>query len=344
MRAMILDRICRLQDQPEPLRYIDLPKPHPSSHQILIKVTVCGVCHTELDEIEGRTLPPMLPLIPGHQVVGRVEETGTAVSLHRAGDRVGVAWIAWSCGHCAFCLSDRENLCPEFVATGRDVHGGYAEYICIDEHFAYTLPGILPDACIAPLLCAGAIGYRSLRLTGLVNGQTLGLTGFGASAHLVLKLVKSAYADSPVFVFARNAREREFALSLGAAWSGDTLDPAPALMNAIIDTTPAWLPVVGAMRQLTPGGRLVINAIRKNDADRDSLLKMDYARDLWMEKEIKTVANVSRNDVTDLLTLAGKIPLIPEYTEYVLEDANKALRDLHTGGIRGAKVLRISDS
>jgi propanol-preferring alcohol dehydrogenase len=259
------------------------------------------------------------------------------------GDRVGVAWIYSACGECQFCQSNQENLCPEFRATGRDANGGYAEYMTVPESFAYAIPEQFSDAQAAPLLCAGAIGYRSLRLTGLQDGQLLGLTGFGASAHLVLKMVNHAYPHTQVFVFARSERERDFARELGAVWAGDTADPVPELLHSIIDTTPVWKPVVEALKNLTPGGRLVINAIRKEAVDQEYLLKLDYPTHLWLEKEIKSVANVERRDVQEFLQLAAEIPIQPEVQEFPLEEANRALMELKQRKIRGAKVLRIGN-
>ena len=212
----------------------------------------------------------------------------------------------------------------------------------VPEAFAYRIPDTFSDAEAAPLLCAGAIGYRSLRLTGLKDGQNLGLTGFGASAHLVLKMVRHRYPHSRVFVFARAEAERAFARELGAAWAGDTADEAPERLHSIIDTTPAWTPIVEALKNLEPGGRLVINAIRKEDRDKDALLRLDYPAHLWREKEIKSVANVTRADVREFLQLAAEIPLKPEVQEYALEDANRALAEIKAKEIRGAKVLRIA--
>ncbi len=194
---------------------------------MLINVKTCGVCHTELDEIEGRTPPPLLPIVPGHQVVGRVAALGSGSGMFRPGDRVGVAWIFSACGQCEFCRSGQENLCEQFLATGRDANGGYAERMTVAEAFAHRIPDHFTDAEAAPLLCAGAIGYRSLRLAGLRDGQDLGLTGFGASAQLVLKMVRHRYPRSRVFVFARAEAERAFARELGAAWAGDTSDRRP---------------------------------------------------------------------------------------------------------------------
>lgn len=341
MKAMQITEITDLEINPSPLKIADLPIPAPGQKEVLLRVKTCGVCHTELDEIEGRTPPPQFPVIPGHQVVGVVEKTGNQVHLVKMGDRVGVAWIFSSCGHCEFCERGEDNLCKEFQATGRDVNGGYAEYITVPADSVFPIPDTFSDAEAAPLLCAGAIGYRSLRLTGLTNGQSLGLTGFGASAHLVLKMVRYRYPDSPVYVFARSEKERDFALELGAVWSGDTADHPPELLNALIDTTPVWKPVVEALKCLKPGGRLVINAIRKEEVDKEILLSLDYDRHLWMEKEIKTVANVSRRDVKEFLELAGAIPLKPDFQEYALEDANSALLEMKQQKIRGAKVLRI---
>jgi propanol-preferring alcohol dehydrogenase len=213
--------------------------------------------------------------------------------------------------------------------------------MCVPEDFALPVPDIFTDAQAAPLLCAGAIGYRSLRLSGLEDGQALGLTGFGASAHLVLMMVRHRFPGSRVHVFARSPGEREFALSLGASWAGDTTDRSPELLHSIIDTTPAWRPIVEALANLEPGGRLVINAIRKEEADKDALLDIDYPGHLWMEKEIKSVANVTRADIAQFLQLASEIPILPEVQEYGLDEANTALMELKRRIIRGAKVLRI---
>jgi propanol-preferring alcohol dehydrogenase len=211
----------------------------------------------------------------------------------------------------------------------------------VGEDFAYPIPEIFSDSEAAPLLCAGAIGFRSLKLTGLIDGQNLGLTGFGASAHLVLKLAKYKYPYSNVYVFARSDEERRFALELGAVWAGDTTDASPEKLHSVIDTTPVWAPVVEALKNLEKGGRLVINAIRKENIDNEYLLKLDYPTHLWHEKEIKTVANVTRSDVSDFLQLAAEIPIKPETQEYELEDANRALVEIKEKKIRGAKVLRI---
>ena len=342
MKVMLLHECCDMTNNREALQLEEVPEPVPGEHEILLKVSACGVCHTELDEIEGRTPPSHFPMVLGHQVVGTVQETGSKARKFQIGERVGVAWIYSACGTCRFCLSGQENLCPEFKATGRDAYGGYAEYMTVPESFAYLIPSVFSDTEAAPLLCAGAIGYRSLRLSNLQNGQRLGLTGFGASAHLVLKMVRHKYPNTEVFVFARSEKERVFAKELGAVWAGDTSAEAPEGLDAIIDTTPVWKPVVEALKNLAPGGRLVINAIRKEHHDQDVLLQLDYPSHLWMEKEIKSVANVARRDVNEFLELAAEIPIKPEYQEYALEDANTALLELKDRKIRGAKVLKMS--
>lgn len=339
MKAWIIDRVCDLKTENYPLKLVELPIPVPGEGELLLKVSACGVCHTEIDEIEGRTPPPVYPVVPGHQVVGIVAQTLGNKTIIKEGARVGVAWIYSACGTCEYCLSGRENLCAAFQATGRDVNGGYAEYMVVPERFAYPVPDLFTDAEAAPLLCAGAIGYRSLALSGMSNRKRIGLTGFGASAHLVLKLIRYQYPQSEVFVFARSPKEREFALELGAEWAGDTSDKPPLLLDCIIDTTPVWEPVVRALECLKPGGRLVINAIRKESIDMEYLLNIDYARHLWMEKEIKSVANVTSPDVKEFIRLAAEMPFKPEVEIYPFEQANRAIMDIKQRKIKGAKVL-----
>ena len=335
MKAMVISRITLIEPETTPLELVDLPDPEPGPGEVRIKVSACGVCHTELDEIEGRTAPPRLPVVPGHEVVGRVDRLGQGARRFAVGDRVGVGWI-----HCSSGEAD-ENLSPSFRATGRDAAGGYAEYMTVPESYAYPIPQVFSDAEAAPLLCAGAVGYRSLRLTGIQDGQNLGLTGFGGSAHLVLQLSRHLYPSTKVYVFARDAAARGFALSLGAVWAGDTSERAPVALDAIIDTTPAWLPVVEALASLRPGGRLVINAIRKEERDKTALLKLRYGDHLWLEKEIKSVANVTGRDIREFLAIAAEIPLRPQVETYPLRDANRALLDLKYRPVRGAKVLVI---
>jgi len=341
MKAMVIDHICSIVEEANPLNLQQMDKPEPSDNEILLKVNTCGVCHTEMDEIEGRTPPHALPVIPGHQVVGVVEKSHPGSDI-QPGERVGIAWIFSSCGTCKYCKSGQENLCPDFKATGRDAHGGYAEYMTVPSRFAYKIPDNISDVEAAPLLCGGAIGYRALQLCKLKNGASLGLMGFGSSNHQVLKMAMYLYPESRIFVFTRNKDEQEFAKELGAYWAGNIEDPSPEKLHAILDSTPAWKPVVESLNNLEPGGRLVINAIRKESFDQDYLQKLNYSEHLWMEKEIKSVANITRKDVSEFLDLAAKIPLRPETQTYSLEEANKALLEMKQGKIRGAKVLTIN--
>lgn len=352
MKAMVLKKTGRIDagnktadeilSENLPLEPEEMAVPVPGPDQILIKISACGVCHTELDQIEGRIEPPLLPVIPGHQPVGTVEDIGEDVTLFKKGDRAGATWIFSSCGSCRFCRESLENLCPDFKATGCHAHGGYAEYMVIGQDYALKIPDSLEDFNnIAPLMCSGAVGYRSLMLTGMENGRTLGLYGFGSAHHLVIQMAGHLFPDSEIFVFARNPDERDLALKLGAKWVGDIFDSPPREVDCAIDTTPVWKPVVYALENLKSGGRLVMNLIRKEDADKDYLLKIDYTKHLWMEKEIKTVANVTVKDGRDFIKLAAEIGLKPSITAYPLEEANRALIDVKTGRSPGSKVLKI---
>ena len=333
MKAMVLERLVSLDAESNPLELRDVEDPRPGPGELLLRVRACGVCHTELDEIEGRTAPPVLPIIPGHEVVGEVIELGEGCRHFNTGDRVGVGWIHHSDG------GSQENVSGAFTATGRDVNGGYAELMTVPEDYATAIPAGLEDAQAAPLLCAGAIGYRALRLCQLQAGDTLGLTGFGGSAHLVLQTVQHLFPGTRVFVFARDASSRDFALSLGAHWAGATDEKAPESLDAIIDTTPAWKPVVCALANLKPGGRLVINAIRKEDADKTALLELSYHEHLWLEREIKSVANITHQDIAEFLPIAAAIPIHSTVTTYPLAEANSALTSLKHDPVVGAKVL-----
>jgi propanol-preferring alcohol dehydrogenase len=342
MKAMILKNTALIEEKPLILE--DLPALQPGPGQILVKTLTCGICHTELDEIEGR-LQPKLPIIPGHEVVGKVESLGPEAAKYKAGDRVGIAWINSACGKCSFCREGNENLCAEFQGTGCHANGGYSEYTVVTEDFAYLIPDRFSDSEAAPLLCAGAIGYRALRLSSLQDGQILGLFGFGASAHIVIQIAKHKYTNCRVFVFTRPGQieHQNLAKKLGADWVGATGDTPPAKLNCAIDFTPVWKPVVEAMRVLEKGGRLVINAIRKEEKDKEALLKLDYPAHIWLEKEIKSVANITKKDAEEFLPLAAEIPIVPEVQEFKLEEANEALMLLKQGKIQGAGVLKISE-
>ena len=332
MKAQILKGISPIEHRP--LKLIELPVPQPRAREILVKISACGVCHTELDEIEGR-VKPKLPIILGHEIVGKVESLGAGVTKFKIGDRVGIAWIHSACGKCHFCREGNENLCPEFEGTGCQANGGYAEHTVVSEDFAYLIPERFTDSQAAPLLCAGAIGFRDLRLSGIKPGQSLGLFGFGASAHIVIQVAK--YWGCEVFVFTRSEEHRNLAKALGAAWTGRAEDDPPQKLKCAIDFTPVGETVPQALRVLEKGGRLVIAVIRK----RSPIPPLDYTQLLWDEKEIKSVANITRKDAQDFLPLAAGIPIIPEVQEFKLEEANEALILLKQGRIQGAAVLRI---
>jgi propanol-preferring alcohol dehydrogenase len=334
MKAMVLKETSPIEK--EPLRLVDLPDPVPGLKEILVKISACGVCHTELDEIEGRLLPK-LPIVLGHQIVGRVEKLGSGATKFNSGDRVGIAWINSACGKCHFCLQGNENLCLEFRGTGCHANGGYAQYTVVSEEFAYLIPKRFSDAEATPLLCAGAIGYRDLILSGIKKGQTLGLFGFGASAHIVIQVAK--YWGCEVFVFTRGEKHRNLAEKLGATWTGGPEDEPPKKLHCAIDFTPVGETVLHALRVLEKGGRLMLAVIRK----RNPIPPLDYAQLLWDEKEIKSVANITRRDAQEFLPLAAKIPITPEVQEFKLEEANHALILLKQGKIQGAGVLRMSD-
>ena len=339
MKAMVLKKVSSVEKRP--LELVDLPDPIPDVRQILVQVTACGVCHTELDEIEGRAAPSKFPIILGHEVVGKVVGLGPGANRFQQGDRVGIAWIIWACGQCAFCLKGQENLCDAAKWTGKDADGGYAQYTVVSEDFAYPIPERFTDLEAAPLLCAGVVGYRALRLTGMEDGMVLGLYGFGASAHIVIQAAKYKYPNAKVFVFTRPHQEehRNLARKLGADWIGDTGDASPEKLNCAIDFTPVGLPVREALRNLEKGGRVVVNAIRKVTP----IPELDYTEHLWYEKELKSVANVTRRDAQEFLPLAAEIPIVPEIQEFELNDANEALILLKEGKIRGAGVLRVSE-
>ncbi len=332
MKAQVLKQISPVENRP--LELVDMPVPQPTSKEILVRVSACGVCHTELDEIEGR-LQPKLPVVLGHEIVGKVEILGSGVTRFNVGDRVGIAWIYSACGKCHFCKAGNENLCYQFQGTGCHANGGYAEYTVVSEDFAYPIPDRFTDSQAAPLLCAGGIGFRDLKLSGITPGQSLGLFGFGASAHIVIQVAK--YWGCELFVFTRSEEHRNLAKKLGAAWTGRAEDEPPKRLDCAIDFTPVGETVPSALRVLEKGGRLVMAVIRK----RNPIPPLDYAQLLWDEKEIKSVANITRRDVEDFLPLAAEIPIIPEVQDFKLEEANEALVLLKQGKIQGAVVLRM---
>jgi propanol-preferring alcohol dehydrogenase len=331
---MILEKISAIEKKP--LKMVDLSVPAPNPKEILIKVSACGLCQTELDEIEGR-IEPNLPVVLGHQIIGKVERLGAEVTKFKAGDRVGIAWIHSACGRCSFCLHGNENLCSEFKGTGCHVNGGYAQYTLALDDFAYPIPERFSDSEASPLLCAGAIGYRDLKLSGIQKGQRLGLFGFGASAHIVLQIAK--YWGCEIFVFTRSEKHRHLAKRLGASWAGGPEEDPRETLHSAIDFTPVGETVPRALGVLEKGGRLVIAVIRK----RNPIPPLDYAKFLWDEKEIKSVANITRKDALEFLPLAAEIPILPEVQEFRLEEANEALILLKEGKIQGAGFLRMPD-
>jgi len=339
MKAVVIPRIAPIEEKP--LELVDLPDPIPGEKEVLVKVSACGICHTELDEIEGRVPPTKFPVVPGHEIVGRVEKLGPGASRFKVGDRVGIAWINWACGRCHFCLKGEENLCEEARWTGKDADGGYAQYTVISEDFAYPIPAAFTDLEAAPLLCAGVIGYRALKLSGMKDGRVLGLYGFGASAHIVIQVVKHLYPRARVFVFTRpnQLQHQELARRLGADWVGATGETPPARLDCAIDFTPVGEPVREALRNLQKGGRVVINAIRKTTP----IPELNYAEHLWWEKELKSVANVTRRDAQEFLSLAAEIPIKPKIQKFWMEEANEALILLKQGRISGAGVLCIAE-
>ena len=335
MKAMILNGPAPIEEKP--LRPVDLPTPSPADHQVLIKVSVCGACHTDLDEAEGRLTPTKSPIVPGHQVVGRLVDKGKAVTRFDIGDRVGITWLFSSCGRCELCRAGRENLCEQAKWTGKDADGGYAEFAVVGENYAYPIPERFSDAQAAPLLCAGVIGYRTLRLADITDGQRIGLFGFGASAHIVIQIIKHKFPNSPVFVFTKASEHAELARSLGAAWTGFSGESPPQKLEKIMDFTPVGECVRDALAVLERGGRLVINAIRKETP----IPPLDYARYLWLEKEIKSVANVTRKDAQEFLPLAARIPIVPTVEEFPLAQANEVLSSIKHSRLRAAAVLRV---
>ena len=337
MKAMVLKKASAVEEKP--LELIDLPVPDAKDNQILVRVSVCGACHTDLDEVEGRLIPTKLPIVPGHQVVGTVADKGKAVTKFATGDRVGITWLYSACGECSFCRTGQENLCTNAKWTGKDADGGYAEYMVIAEDFAYPLPETFSDSQAAPLLCAGVIGYRTLRLAEITDGQTIGLYGFGASAHIVIQIIKHKFPDSPVFVFTKTAEHARLAEQLGAAWTGRSGDKPPAKLNKAMDFTPVGECVRDALLVLDRGGRLVINAICKETP----VPPLDYAEYLWLEKEVKSVANVTRADAEEFLPLAAQVPIVPTIEEFPLESANEVLLSIKRSRIRAAAVLRICE-
>ena len=329
MQAMLL-RAPRPVDE-GPLQWVEVPDPEPGPGQVRLRVRVCGVCHTDLHTVEGELPLRSLPVIPGHQAVGVVDRLGPGAGRFRPGERVGVGWLNWTDGTCEFCRRCQENLCVSARFTGLDADGGYAQYLVVDERFAYPIPARFGDVEAAPLLCAGIVGYRSLRLSAVQPGQRLGLYGFGASAHLVIQVARSW--GCRIYVFTRGAEHRRLAEELGAAWTGAAEDTPPAPLDSAIIFAPAGALVHAALRHLRPGGTLAINAITMSP-----IPELPYSL-IYGERTVRSVANLTREDAEEFLRLAGEIGLRTEVEALPLSDANQALQRLKRSQARGSLAL-----
>jgi alcohol dehydrogenase, propanol-preferring len=327
MRAMVFEK------PGQPLKLMDVPIPTPGSGQVLIKINACGICRTDLHVVDGELAEPKLPLIPGHQIVGTVFETGENVIGARVGDRVGVPWLGGSCGKCNFCITGRENLCSEAKYTGYQIDGGFAEFTVADERFIFPIPERYPDIQSAPLLCAGLIGYRAYRFTG--DAKKLGLYGFGAAAHLIAQV--AIHQGREIFAFTRNGdtAAQDFAKKLGAVWIGGSFDTPPEPLDAAIIFAPVGDLVPAALKAVDKGGIVVLAGIHMSD-----IPSFSYKL-IWGERSIKSVANLTRQNGVDFLKIAPEIPVESEVTLYHLEKTNEALDDLRHGRFNGAAVIVI---
>jgi propanol-preferring alcohol dehydrogenase len=325
MRAMLFEKAG------QPLRSAELPVPQAGAGHVLIRVRACAVCRTDLHITDGELNEPELPLIPGHEIIGVVEKIGKEATRFKLGDRVGVPWLGWTCGHCEFCVSGRENLCDEARFTGYTLDGGYAEYAVADPRFCFAIPDSYSDAEAAPLLCAGLIGYRSLVKAG--QGKRLGIYGFGAAAHIIAQVAK--FQNREIYAFTRPADKaaEKFALGLGAVWAGSSSEPPPVKLDAAIIFAPAGELVPQALRGLKKGGTVVCGGIHMTDVP-----SFPYSI-LWQERSICSVANLSRRDAEEFLPLAARIPVRTEVQTFPLERANEALEKLRSGQVNGAAVL-----
>src|SRR5438132_5308460 len=327
MRAMVLEA------PGTPLRAANIAEPEPGPGQILVDIDVCGVCRTDLHVVDGELTEPKLPLVPGHQIVGRIAGGGEGAERYAEGDRVGVPWLGWTDGECRYCLSGRENLCDRARFTGYDIDGGYAELVVADERFCFPIPSGYPDEQAAPLLCAGLIGYRALRLVG--EAERIGLYGFGASAHILCQL--AVHQGRRVFAFTRPGDEngQAFARSLGAEWAGASGEAPPEELDGAIVFAPVCALMIEALRVSAKGARVISSGIHMSD-----IPAFPYER-LYGERVLGSVANLTRLDGEEFLALAPQVPICTEVSIYPLEDANRALDDLRAGRFRGAAVLRI---
>ncbi len=331
MQAMRLHEQKPIEEKP--LRYEEIAQLQAGSGELLVKVSVCGICHTDLHTVEGDITPPDLPVTPGHQAVGEVVGIGAEVNGWSKGDRIGIPWLYSADDTCEFCQRGQENLCPNAKFTGFDRDGGYAEYMLADPAYALKIPDGIEDVAAAPLLCAGIIGYRSLRLADLQKGERLGLVGFGASAHLAIQV--ALYWDCEVYVFTRSEGHRKLARELGAHWVGGAEDDQPGLLDRAVIFAPAGHLVPTILAKLRPAGTLAINAIYMSP-----IPEMQYEL-IYEERTLRSVTNLTHQDGVEFLKLAGEIPVRSETTVYPLEEANQALIELKNSAIDGAGVLQI---
>ncbi len=334
MRAMAMDKTGAVESHPLALR--ELPVPEPGPGEVRIRIRVCGVCRTDLHIVEGELPPAKRPIIPGHEVVGMVDRIGTGVRTIQEGDRVGIAWLQKTCGSCQFCTSGRANLCLHAQFTGYHVDGGYAEYAVVPEQFAYPIPASFADDEAAPLLCAGIIGFRALRLSGVKPGQRLGLYGFGASAHITIQVAR--HWECPVYVCSLREEHRALARELGAVWVGEAAELPPDKLHSAIIFAPAGELVPPALRALERGGTLALAGIHMSP-----IPQLDYDRELFGERTLRSVTANTKQDGLDLLREAAAIPIRPHTQRFPLEGANEALQALKIGSIKGAGVLEMTD-
>ena len=332
MKAMVLREPGPVEQNP--LALSEEPVPELGPEDVLIKVSVCGVCHTDLHTAEGELALPKMPVIPGHQIVGTVAKAGSGVTGFRAGDRVGVTWLNSTCRECEYCRNGLENLCGQARFTGLHADGGYAGFTAAPARYVFAMPAGFSDEQAAPLLCAGAIGFRSLRLCGIRKGQRLGLYGFGASAHIALQVAR--YRDCDVYVFTRSEEHQKHALELGAVWAGSAQDEPPAKMHGSITFAPAGWIVKEALRALDKGGALAINAVHLSP-----IPEMPYDL-IYHERTVRSVANLTRRDAEEFLKVAAEVPVKTDVETYPLEEANEVLQRLKKSEIRGAAVLKIN--
>ncbi len=334
MKAMVLESFAPAEQRP--LRLMDVPVPEPGRGEVLVRVACCGVCHTDLHTVEGEIVPPRLPVIPGHQVSGTVVDVGPDVERLGVGRRVGLAWLGRTCGECAYCLRGDENLCERALFNGFGLNGGYAGFVVVHEDFAYAIPDGFSDEQAAPLLCAGIIGYRAIRLAGAAPGRRVGLYGFGASAHVAIQVL--VHWGCEVYVFSRSEPHRRLARSLGAVWTGRSEEAPPAALDASVIFAPAGAIVPEALAALDKGGTLTLAGIYMSP-----IPGLDYERHLYHEKVLRSVTASTRRDGIELLELAAEIPIRTRTSLYPLEDANDVLLRLKKGRIDGAAVLRVGD-